>query len=299
MIIPPYLGPGDTIAIIGMAGKVRKEDIGIASEKFRSWGLKVEVGKHIYDQQNKYAGTDEARQEDFQLALNNPNVKAIIAARGGYGSNKIIENIEWDSFHENPKWIIGLSDITIVLGEVYRQGVASIHGPMPSFFGWDGIQSSLLKLNKLLFGNPPIIENPPSELNIPGKTEGILIGGNLSILASMIGTRSDFEYKDKILVLEEISEPQYKVDRMLSQLDRSGKIRELKGLVCGHFTNCDDDVEFGKSAYEIVKEYTTKYNIPTAFNFPIGHEPESFPVIIGGEYRLEINDEISTLAFIR
>lgn len=299
MIRPIYLKEGDSIAIVGLANKIKKADIQHAVSVFENWGLQVILANHLFDTYHQFAGKEVDRLTDLQQALDNENIKAIISARGGYGSNQLINNIDWSGFLQSPKWIIGFSDITILLGEIYNRNVQSVHGHMPALFRWKGSEKSVDALKKLLFGDPEIINSPHNVLNKAGNTQGILIGGNLSILTSMISTPSDFNYEDKILMIEEISEPQYKIDRMMSQLSRAGKLKNLKGVVCGKFTDCQGDDDYGKSALEIVKEHVTHYNYPCSFDVPIGHEALNYPVIIGGKYSLKVDERGASLSFIK
>jgi len=284
--------------IIAPAKRVEKDYVDLATSIFESWGLKVYHGRHLFDRDFRFAGTDQSRLEDLKTALYAPEIKAIFSARGGYGSNRIADEIDWRYLKSHPKWLIGFSDITLLLGSIFNAGIASIHGIMPSFFTWENANESISGLRELLFERPVDIISYDHPLNNHGTAEAQVIGGNLSILTSMIGTSSDYDYRDKILLIEEISEPPYRIDRMMVQLKRSGKLDHLRGLLCGQFTYCrDDDDPFGKTAYEIVREHVTHLTIPQVYGFPVGHTSINYPVIIGGTYHFSVGKGEARLVF--
>ncbi len=292
MVKPPFLCPNDTVAIFGAAGKVNKETILEAAKIIRSWQLNVIVGEHLFDDHFRFSATVENRLADFQKGLNDPKVKAIFLARGGYGSAQLIDMIDWSGFKNSPKWLIGFSDITALLMHSLTLNTMSVHGAMPIQFSTPKFQTSVSQLRSLLFGDDVKLSSPKNEFNITGRAEGRLVGGNLSILTSLIGTSTDSSYASHILFIEEISEPLYKIDRMFLQLARSGKLNKIKGLVVGKFTNTTDDVEnpFGKSLEEIILQYIP-LKTPVAFGAPVGHEKENVPVILGERYLMEVDHQ--------
>lgn len=298
MIQPPFLKPGDTIAIAGLAKRVDRADIDLAVSIFEQWGLRVHLAPHLFDGHYRYSSTDEKRALDFQAALDNPEIKAIISARGGYGSMRLIERIDWSGLSKAPKWIVGFSDITAVLAHASRLNVRSIHGIMPAFFKQPGAENSIERLRSVLFGREESIAFPFYPLNEPGEAAAELVGGNLSLLCHIMGSVSDYAYRGKILFIEDIDEYLYRIDRMLLQLKRAGRLDGIKGLVVGHFTDMKDNEgdPFGKNVYEIIHEHFRPLNIPIAFGLPVGHDATNYPLVVGGYYRLIVNESGSMLA---
>lgn len=296
MIQPSYLKPGDKIAIVGLAKKVERAHIDFATKIFKEWGLEVIWGDNLFNDHFRFSATDDMRTHDFQKALDDPAVKAIISGRGGYGSMRVIEGIAWEKFIQHPKWIIGFSDITAVLGSVFNKGIQSIHGIMPAFFHVAGAEVSLEALRKTLFGEKESLEFSAPE-NIPGFASGILIGGNLSLLCNIMGSSSDFDYNGKILFIEEIDEYLYKIDRMLLQLKRAQKLNNLRGLLVGHFTSINDNEgdPFGKTLPEIILEHFKPFGMPVGFGLPVGHDALNFPMVIGAEYEMRVDNENTNL----
>ncbi len=299
MQFPEFLQPGDTVTIVGLASKVPKKRIKAASCILEDWGLKVQISKNLFKDHFRFSGKKEDRISDFQEALNDPKTKCILAARGGYGSAGIIDEINWRSFVENPKWIVGFSDITAVLIHCIKLGVGSIHGTMPVIFDKKENKDSLFYLKKMLFGERFEINGSPHQLNRHGKAVAPLIGGNLSILASIIGTASDVDFGNKILFIEEIGEQLYRLDRLMLQLRRAGKLEKLRGIIVGQLTDMKDDADnpFGKSAEEIILSYLDQKGTPIAFGMPVGHEDLNLPVILGKDYQLIVNQDGSFLTF--
>lgn len=294
MRTPEKLRKGDTIAIIGPAGKIDRSKVRIARKKLESWGLKVVEGAQLFDNEFQYAANDEKRLQDFQMMLDDPQIKAILAARGGYGAIRIIDRIDFTRFHKNPKWIIGFSDITVIHSHIHNNfGIETIHGCMAGGFDLrknDHQSSETLK--KALFGEMLIYKIDHQYLSRKGVCEGKLTGGNLTILCSLIGSASDIDTDGKILFIEEIGEHHYKIDRMMKMLERAGKLSHLAGLVVGGFTQIHDKPEdFGKSTYEIIDEAIQKYDFPVCFGFPSGHIKDNRALIMGRKARLIVDND--------
>ena len=298
--MPPALVPGDKIAIVALARKINLEDIQAAIATFQAWGLEVVLGKTLSSQYHIFAGTDEERAADLQAMLDHPEIKAVISARGGYGSARLLELVDFSQFALHPKWVIGFSDITALLSHIQRMGIACIHGIMPTLFAKPGSEAAKETLRQALFGEPvlyPVL--PPHPLNRAGSGQGALTGGNVSLLGSVIGTPSEVDFTGKILFVEEVEEYLYSLDRMLVHLKRSGKLRHLAGLLVGHLTGMQDNPEpFGKTAAEIVWEHTREYTYPVAFGFPTGHEEENLALVCGREARLEVTAAGASLRYL-
>ncbi|MBP6732557.1 MAG: LD-carboxypeptidase, partial [Chitinophagales bacterium] len=260
---------------------------------YKSWGLNVLIGKTIGAEQNQFAGPDELRREDFQYALDSPNIKAIICARGGYGTVRMMDDLNYDGFMKHPKWIVGFSDITFLHTHISNNiGTMGLHAQMPIQFE-RSTPEALETLRKELFGEKNIYEVAPHELNRLGEAQGILIGGNLSILYAITGTRSGLNTDRKILFLEDLDEYLYHIDRMMLNLKRSGKLQGLAGLIVGGFTDMHDNkIPFGKTAYEIILEAASDYNFPVCFNFPMGHIEDNRALVVGKTYKMEVGKDL-------
>ncbi|MBN2349461.1 MAG: LD-carboxypeptidase [Bacteroidales bacterium] len=297
---PPFLKPGDTIGIIAPSSPLDREEILNALTLFESWGLKVEEGKHLFKTNHQFAGTDEERLEDFQGMLDNPGIKAIICARGGYGAIRILDRLDFTKFSEQPKWIVGFSDITLfhlVINE--KLNYESIHGPMPinlkTFNSGDEV---VVNLHKSLFGEILDYRFPGHQYNRHGEVSGKLIGGNLSILYSAMGTRFFPDTEGKILFIEDVGEYFYHLDRMLWSLKLAGKLSGLKALIVGAMSGMKDkNLPYGKTAYEIVAEAVEPFNFPVIYNFPAGHVSYNMPLIFGRNIHLKSGPDISELIF--
>jgi len=297
--IPPYLKPGDTVGITSPAGYITADQIQSSLLQIQSWGFTVQVGKTIGKRDFTYGGTDEERLSDFQSMLNNPAIKAIMCARGGYGFVRIIDQLDFSVFKKNPKWIIGFSDITVLhchLAKNYR--IASMHSKMCNSFpdDWTKADSTqietILSIKNALIGEKMTYNAPFSPSNRLGKLEGILVGGNLSIMETLAGSNSDVDTQNKILFIEDTGEYLYSIDRMLWNLKRSGKLKKLKGLIVGGFKVKPDDAgeEFGKTISEIVLEKVAEYNYPIAFDFPVGHQRNNFALQCGVKHLLNVTE---------
>jgi muramoyltetrapeptide carboxypeptidase len=294
---PPYLKKGDKIAIVCPAKKLpgRIDD---ALEVFNNWGLQVVLGGSVYASENQFAGSDTLRTADIQQFLNDPEVKAIVAARGGYGTIRIIDELDFTAFEQHPKWIVGFSDITVLLSHVLANlNTMSIHGQMPYTFS-HATPESLESLRKALFGEPIEYIFESLHPNRAGAAEGILVGGNLTLLAMMEGSVSEIDYTDKILLLEEVAEQEYSIDRMMRMLKRSGKLANLKGLIVGAFTEIEAEaIPFGHSPEEIIMDLVKDYDYPVCFNFPTGHIDDNRAMVVGREIRLNVVGQTVTATF--
>jgi muramoyltetrapeptide carboxypeptidase len=289
-IIPPYLQKGDKVAILSPASYPSTENWKQGVEVLESWGLQVINSPHYLSRHFGLGGTDEERLSDLQQMVDDPSIKAIFPIRGGYGSSRLLDSLDFTGFQANPKWIIGFSDITALLCEVDRRGYASIHGPMPHNFCQKGGESALQNLHTALFSGTVSINTISHPLNRAGESSAEMIGGNLSLLCHLVGTPTFASTEGKILFIEEVGERLYHVDRMLVQLKRAGLFQNLAGLLVGGFTDCNEaSLTIGKSAYELVAEHTSTYSFPVAYNFPAGHIPNNQPLIFGVKSNLLVN----------
>jgi muramoyltetrapeptide carboxypeptidase len=301
MIIPPYLKKGDTVLILSTARKVSESDLSPSIPVLEGWGLKVLIGSSIGPEDHQFAGPDSLRIQDFQKGLDNPEVKAILFARGGYGSVRVLDSINWSGFLRNPKWLAGFSDATVFHCHVQaKYGIPTLHGVMPSIFRFDekGLNAQET-LRKALFGENLEYQSPQQgELLRIGNGEGIVVGGNISIIYSMLGSESDFNTDGKILFLEDLDEYLYHVDRMIISLKRSGKFRNLQGLIIGGLTDMNDnDVPFGKTSEEIIMEHVADHSYPVCFNFPAGHLRDNRALRLGMNARLSVSSKEAVLKF--
>lgn len=302
--IPPYLKQGDTIGITSPAGYITLEQIQPSVLQMQSWGFVIKIGSAIGKRDFTYGGTDEERRADFQQMLDDPSINAIMCARGGYGFVRIIDKLDFSNFKRNPKWIIGFSDVTVLHCHLAKNyNIASIHSKMCNSFPDDWTKAepiqveTILSIKNALIGERMIYSAPVSQNNRTGKVDGILVGGNLSIIETLAGSDSDLNTNGKILFVEDTGEYLYSIDRMFWNLKRSGKLKNLKGLIIGGFKVKPDDTgeEFGKSIYDIVLEKVSEYNYPIAFDFPVGHQRNNFALKCGVKHSFEVNETGSVL----
>ena len=302
LITPPYLKNGDTIAILAPAGILkpsRKAVVLKAKKLAESWGLKVVLSNNIFNQNNHFSGTDAERCQDFQDALDNPNIKAIWAARGGYGSVRILDKLNFTQFKKYPKWIIGYSDITAFHNHIHNLGVETLHAMMATSLEEkpEDIIKTISSYKKALFGGDISYELSSSKYNKKGEVEGQLIGGNLAILASMLGSKSQLNTEGKILFIEEIGEYKYSIDRMLQSLKRAGYFTKVKAVIVGDISSIKkNSTKWGKPIEQLFLDVLPK-DIPVLFNFPAGHEADNRALIFGRNIELIIGKEKSTLVF--
>jgi muramoyltetrapeptide carboxypeptidase len=301
LIQPELLKSGDTISILAPSGVLNNFDKKIekAINIFKSWGLNVVLGNHIYDKNGHFAGTDKNREKDFQKALDNKNIKAIWCARGGYGAVRIIDKLNFDNYLKNPKWIIGFSDITVIHNKLNFLNSESIHAMMITGFEDIGQNNdSLSKLKNVLFGDSLSYSITSNKNNKTGKSEGIIVGGNLTLIQSTIGSKTELKMKDKILFIEEIGEYAYHIDRMLYSLKRAGYFENCKGLIVGQISDVKKNTtDFGRSINELILDVLDEYNFPILFDFPAGHEKTNFPIILGRKVILEVSKSDSKVIF--
>jgi muramoyltetrapeptide carboxypeptidase len=295
MIQPPCLKKGDKIGIVAPARSITFDEVHPSIRLFQNWGLEVVLGTYIFGTQNQYAGTDSQRQADFQQMLDDPSIRAIICARGGYGTVRIIDNLDFTGFCRNPKWIAGYSDITVLHAHICKYfRIETIHSIMPVNIKEDNFKGdSAESLRKALFGEKLFYSKPITFHFKTGLSEGILTGGNLSILYSLMGTASELDTTGKILFLEDVDEYLYHIDRMMINLKRAGKLNNLTGLIVGGMDRMNDnEIPFGKTANEIISEAVAEYNYPVCFDFPAGHGEENLALILGRNVRFKVNNEV-------
>lgn len=289
-LAPPYLKSGDKVALLSTARKVEYEIIEKTVLMFNEWGLEVEIGETMSSSFHQFAGDDMMRTRDFQKAIDNPEVKAIFCARGGYGTVRMMDNLNFTKFAQNPKWVVGFSDVTYLHSLINNQlNIQTIHAAMPATYKNTDLKA-IEAIKNLLFGNE--IQYPLEDCRWEkGDTmRGEVVGGNLSILYSITGTKSGFDTTNKILFIEDLDEYLYHIDRMLINLKRSGKLEHLKGLIVGGMTDLHDhDTPFGFGVEDMVLEHCEKYEYPILFNFPAGHIFKNYPIIFGKDLSFRKN----------
>lgn len=289
LIQPLYLKKGDKIGIVACARKISREEIQPAVDILKSWELEVVLGNNLFNADNQFSGTDNERAEDLQQMLDDSSIKAIISARGGYGTIRIIDLLDFSKFKQNPKWIIGYSDITVLHSHIHNLGFETIHATMPINFMVD--KEATESLRRALFGEKIEYNFESHPLNRNDKAEGQLIGGNLSLLYALSGSISDIDTQGKILFIEDLDEYLYHIDRMMINLKRSGKLKNLAGLIVGGMTDMKDNtIPFGKSAEEIILDTVKEYDYPVCFNFPAGHIDKNMALIFGKKLTFEVKE---------
>lgn len=296
MITPPYLKKGDTVAIVATARKNIDDNLKFATNLLQSWGLHVKIGSTIGLDLNQLAGTDEQRAEDFQNQMDDQNIKAIWCVRGGYGTVRIIDLLDFTKFKQHPKWIIGFSDVTVLHNHLNTMGFKSLHAIMPVSSKASEAAKESLRIS--LFGEKLQYEIEPHNMNRFGTASGELVGGNLSILYSLMGSKSAINCDDKILFIEDLDEYLYHIDRMMINLQRNGCLESIRGIIVGSMTKMkDNDIAWGKDALQIIQDVTKKYNIPIIYNFPAGHIQDNRTLIMGNKVSIEVNAICSKVIF--
>jgi muramoyltetrapeptide carboxypeptidase len=303
--IPKYLKPGDVIGITCPAGFITGKEIKSAVQQMQNWGFKIRIGDTVDKKDFTFGGTDEERAKDFQQMIDDDSIGAIMCARGGYGSIRIIDKLDFTKFVLNPKWIIGFSDITVIHSHLSRNfNVASIHSKMCNSFPDDWSKAepaqidSILSIKQALVGEMMKYNASPNANNKTGIAEGELVGGNLKTIESLSGTKSDIRTNGKILFVEDTGEYLYSIDRMFWNLKRTGKLSELKALIIGGFKAKLDDPgeDFGRTLYDIVLEKIKEYDYPVCFDFPVGHQKNNFALKCGAKHKLIVKTDECTLS---
>ena len=301
-IKPQHLKVGDSVAIVAPSGilKNREKEINQAKKLLESWGLNVVIGEHVFKKARHFAGTDDERADDFQEALDNPNIKAIWCARGGYGTVRMIDKLDYTNFKKNPKWIIGYSDITAIHNQLNIEGSESIHAMMCTSLTDDlkDIEQTVATFKCALFGNPLSYTIEGSTYNKLGAVTAPLVGGNLTLLHTMLGSKTSLDTSGKILFIEEIGEYKYHIDRMLQSLKRAGYFANLKGLIVGDMSNMrKNTTPWGTSVEQLILDVVAEYDFPVLFNFPAGHEDDNRALILGRTIQLTVGRVQSTVVF--
>ncbi len=295
--MPEYLKKGDTVGILATARKIDLATLQPAIKLLESWGLKVVIGKTIGKEQNQLAGADWQRATDFQEMLDNPNIKAIWAAKGGYGTVRMVDRINFENFKKNPKWIVGFSDVTVLHSHINNFNIGTLHSIM-AISAKSATPEAIETFRKALFGEKLEYKIPHHNFNKNGKATGELVGGNLSVLYSIQGSESAVDMKGKILFLEDLDEYLYHIDRMMMNLKRNGSLKDLKGIIIGGMTSMNDnDIPWGHDALEIVQDIVKDLKIPVAYNFPAGHIKDNRALILGKTVTFEVNDKETLLKF--
>lgn len=283
---PPFLKSGDKIGLVSPAKSIQPEQVKAAVRVLQRWGLEPVFGRHLFANYHQFAGKDADRAADIQEFLDDNSIKAILASRGGYGSNRIIDQLDFSNFKKNPKWVIGYSDITVFHSHIHQQFmVETLHATMPLNFPDDFSEdNSINTLKKALFGNLNEYKIGQCKVLRGGQAIAPLVGGNLSIINSLIGTPSELNTNGKILLIEDVGENLFRIDRMIQQMKRAGKLKNLKALLIGGFTNMEDNkIPYGQSAEEIIFEACKEYNYPVFSNIPVGHQQDNFAMYFGNE----------------
>jgi muramoyltetrapeptide carboxypeptidase len=297
MIIPPFLKAGDTVAIVCTARKFFLDDAKPAIDLLESWGLNVKLGATIGLDNFQLGGTDTERAADFQAQLDDENVKAIWCARGGYGTVRIIDLLDFSKFKKHPKWIMGFSDVTVLHSQLNIERVATLHSIMP-FTVPNAPEEVKETLRKALFGETISYTIPSKSYDVKGTASGELVGGNISILYSLLGSKSAIDTKDKILFIEDLDEYLYHIDRMMYNLKRNGYFDNVNGIIVGSMTDMhDNEIPFGQNEVQIITEIAKDLSIPIAFHFPAGHQKDNRTLILGQQVTFEVNEKEIKLKF--
>ena len=297
MITPEFLQKGDTIGILATARKIDLVNLQPAIKLLESWGLHVVIGKTIGKEDHQLAGPDWQRATDFQEMLDNPKIKAIWAAKGGYGTVRIVDRIDFTSFKKKPKWIVGFSDVTVLHSHINNMGIETLHAMM-AVSAKTATPQAIETFRKSLFGEKLEYHIPASSFNKKGKATGEIVGGNLSVLYSILGSKSEVDYKGKILFIEDLDEYLYHIDRMMMNLKRNGYFDGLKALVVGGMTEMNDnDIPWGKNSLEIIQDVLKDYKFPIIYNFPAGHIKDNRALILGKVVTIDVNDKEASVKF--
>lgn len=297
MKLPPPLQPGDTIVILAPAKAIEEHHVKFAQDFLEKNGFSVRISEHCLGRLNYFSGTLEERKIDFQKALDDSEVKAILCARGGYGCVQYSDDLDWSAFEKSPKWIVGFSDVTVFHQKLQKMGFASIHGSMPLNFE-ENSEEALSTLVSALSGTLQSMQVPSDSHNQLGKAKSHILGGNLSILNSLIGTNDEPDFTNAILFVEEIDEPLYAIDRMFFSLKKAGILEKLGGLIVGGMTSIKDSaVPYGSNFKEIILSHVSELNIPVCFDFPAGHINDNRAIIFGASCTYSVTEEAVTITY--
>jgi len=297
MITPEFLQKGDTVGILATARKIELGTLQPAIKLLESWGLHVVIGKTIGKEDHQLAGADWQRATDFQEMLDNPKIKAIWAGKGGYGTVRIVDRIDFTKFKLKPKWIVGFSDVTVLHSHVNNMNIETMHAIM-GLSVKTATPAAIETFRKALFGEKLEYKLADHPFNVNGKARGELIGGNLSVLYSILGSKSDVDYKGKVLFIEDLDEYLYHIDRMMMNMKRNGYFDGVKAVIVGGMTEMrDNDIPWGKNALEIVQDIFKDYDFPVIYNFPAGHIKDNRALILGKVVTVEVTDTGSTVKF--
>ena len=280
---------GDAVAVISTARKVSPEEIDFATTKIKSWGLNVCLGNNLFKNHHQFSGTAQERAEDLQWALDDNNIKAVFFARGGYGSVHVVDYVDWQIFKTNPKWLIGFSDITVFHSHVHQCfNTTTLHAAMPITYP-QNTDEAIKNIRDILFGENVSYKFEGHSFNKNGTVNSVVVGGNLSILYSLLGSKSQLNTDGKILFLEDLDEYLYHIDRMMQALKRSGMLQNLSGLMIGGMNGMNDNtIPFGKTAEEIIRDVVSEYTYPVAFNIPAGHVNDNLPLLFGEKVNFSV-----------
>lgn len=299
MIIPSTLKSGDTVALLAPARKVSLDELQPVLTLLDSWGLHVIFPPNLFEVYHQFAGTDEQRADDLQWVIRHPDIKAVFCVRGGYGVSRILGLVDFTPLVENPKWFVGFSDITVLHAKLNQLRIQSIHGPVALLLLQEGGEEALLKLKEILFGASVSYKSNLHPLQQNGYAKGELIGGNLSLLAHLSGTKINYEYTNKILFIEDLDEYLYHIDRMMVQLENNGVFQKIKGLIVGGLSDMKDNtIPFGLNAEEIVNHHVSDYPIPIIFDFPAGHVANNQPLIFGKIVEMHVHEQEVSLNYV-
>lgn len=290
MLQPPQLMPNDKAIIISPAGNIDNILVEGAASILSGWELNVEVSEKALYTDGRFSGSVQQRLSDLQNALDDSSIKVIFCSRGGYGIVHLLDKLDLTKFVENPKWVIGYSDITALHSLIQTKGVMSIHGPMAKHFSEEGENDpSVLYTKAILFGesiNYEFTIKDDKSLCRNGKSTGILFGGNLAVLCSLMGTRMLHVPQDGILFVEDIGESPYKIDRLFNQLKLAGVFNKISGVIIGQFTEYKEDIGMYQPLLDSIASILSEYNFPTCFHFPVGHTKNNLPLVLGKEATL-------------
>ena len=300
-MLPPFLRPGDTVAVVAPASWFPYSELADGLHILRNvWHLNVIEGDSLHAIEGPFAGSDDLRRADLQRFFDDPAIRAVFAARGGYGCYRIADGLDLSGLKTNPKWLVGFSDVTVLLSLLYNHGLVSLHGLMPRQFGDPDRADALESLRQWLFGESPthyVVSAHP--LNRPGRARGHLVGGNLTLLNNSIDTPTDVDFNGKILFIEDVDETLFSLDRMMTQLRRAGRLAKLAGLVVGQFTDMRNNLSlpFGKDAYELIADAVEAYDYPVLFDFPAGHVIYNLALPIGRTVELAVQKKTGRINF--